>query len=78
MQTSPWSDSLQAETREAIDEMRVAPDGLMHFKHKTLGYATMSFDNICANRFHLQPKKDGTDHEFADVDALIAGGWVVD
>jgi hypothetical protein len=78
MTTPPWSQSLQEQTREAVDEMRVAPDGLMHFKHKTLGYATISFDNICANRFLLQPKKDGTEHEFADVDALLAGGWVVD
>ena len=76
--TTPWSQSLQDLTREAVDEMRVAPDGLMHFKHKTLGYATISFDNICANRFLLQPKNDGTEHEFADVDGLLAGGWVVD
>ena len=78
MTTPPWSQSLQEQTREAVDEMRVAPDGLMHFKHKTLGYATISFDNICVNRFLLQPKKDGTEHEYADVDALLAGGWVVD
>jgi hypothetical protein len=78
MPTTPWSQSLQEQTREAVDEMRVAPDGLMHFKHKTLGYATICFDNICASRFLLRPKKDGTEHEFADVDGLLAGGWVVD
>ena len=38
MQTSPWSDSLQAQIREAIDVMRGSPDGLLHFKHKALGY----------------------------------------
>ena len=75
---SPWSASLQQQTRDAIDEMRVAPDGMLHLKHKALGYATISFENICANRFLLQPKKDGTEHEFADVDGLLAGGWVVD
>lgn len=75
---TPWSQNLQDQTREAVHEMRVAPDGLMHFKHKTQGYATISFDNLCADRFLLQPKKDGTEHAFADVDGLIAGGWVVD
>jgi hypothetical protein len=34
MSHSDWSDSLQEQTREAIDEMRVAPDGLMHLKHR--------------------------------------------
>ena len=36
------------------------------------------FDNICANRFVSRAKKDGSAQEFADLDALIAGGWVVD
>ena len=53
MPISPWSQNLQEQTREAVDEMRVTPDGFMHFKHKTLGYATISLDNICANRFLL-------------------------
>jgi hypothetical protein len=75
---SPWSQNLQEQTREAIDKIRVAPDGFMHLKHKTFGYATISLENICANRFLLQPMKDGTEHEFADVDGLLAGGWVVD
>ena len=36
---SPWSDSLHQQTRQTIAELPLTPDGRLHFKHSTLGYA---------------------------------------
>jgi hypothetical protein len=47
-------------------------------KHKTSGYATISFENICKNCLLLHSKQNGTEYEFADVDTLLAGGWAID
>jgi hypothetical protein len=58
--------------------MRVAPDGLMHFKHKTLGYAFLKLDDIASNRLVLHSKKGQLKYEFADDVALLNGGWAVD
>jgi hypothetical protein len=78
MQTSPWSDSLQAQTREAIDDMRGAPDGLLHFKHKTLGYGTMNLVDLVSKTLILQPKGVTTSLRFVDAQALLDAGWAID
>jgi hypothetical protein len=76
--TAPWSEGLQKQTRDAIKEMRVAPDGLMHFKHKTLGYAVLKLDDIASNRLVLHSQKGELKYEFADDAELLSGGWAVD
>ena len=76
--TALWSEGLQEQTRDAIKEMRVAPDGRMHFKHKTLGYASITLDDILSNRLVLHAKKSDLEYVFSDVTALLLGGWAVD
>jgi len=76
--TTPWSEGLQEQTRDAIKEMRVAPDGCLHFKHKTLGYASITLDDVLSNRLVLHAKKSDVEFVFSDVTALLLGGWAVD
>lgn len=78
MSDSPWSVSLQEQTREAIDEMRVSPDGLLHFKHKTLGYGSIKLDDLVNHALVLRPKNAGADLRFEGVQGLLNAGWAID
>jgi hypothetical protein len=78
MQASPWSDSLQAQTREAIDNISGTPDGLLHFKHKALGYGTMTLVDLASKTLILQPKGAAASLCFDDTQALLDAGWAID
>lgn len=75
---SPWSASLQQQTRDAIDEMRVAPDGALHLKHNALGYGSITMESLASKSFVLRSKKIDTDIRFDDVQALLDAGWAID
>jgi hypothetical protein len=75
---SPWSASLQQQTRDAIDEMRVAPDGALHLKHKALGYGSISMESLASESLVLRSKKTDTDIRFDDVQTLLDAGWAID
>lgn len=75
---SPWSDSLRQQTRQAIEEIRLTPDGHLHFKHSTLGYAYATLDELIQERLVLHPKAGGEVYPFDDVDDLLQAGWAVD
>ena len=74
----PWSKTLQEQTREAIEEMRVSPAGTLHFKHKTMGYGTIAVDDLIGGQLRLRSSKDHVEHEFADIDNLLDAGWAID
>ena len=76
--TSSWSESLQEQTRDAIAKIAVGPGGKLHFKHRTNGFAYMSLGNLVEGRLLLIEKKSAQGVLFTDVDALLAGGWVID
>lgn len=76
--TSSWSDSLQQQTREAIEQMPVTADGNLHFKHGTQGSAYATVDDLCQSRLVLHAKSGGDEHRFDDVEALLRAGWAVD
>lgn len=76
--TSSWSDSLQQQTREAIEQIPVTPDRNLHFKHATQGYAYATVDDLCHDRLVLHCKEGGDQHRFDDVEALLRAGWAVD
>lgn len=76
--TNNWSDSLQQQTREAIEKMPLTLDGNIHFKHPTLGYAFATPDDLTNASLMLRSKTSGEEHHFVDVDALLAAGWAVD
>ncbi|ABM36713.1 hypothetical protein [Polaromonas naphthalenivorans] len=76
--TSPWSDSLRQQTRDAIEEMPITPDGRLHFKHATRGYAFAALEDLFNSRLLLRSKTGGGDWLFEDVEALLEAGWAVD
>ena len=76
--TSSWSQSLQQQTREAIEQTLVTPDGRLHFKHPTLGYANATLDDLSHDRLLLRSKTGSDEYRFDDVEALLQAGWAVD
>lgn len=75
---SPWSDSLQQQTRDIVAEMPITRDGQLHFKHATLGYASAALEDVFNERLLLRAKADAGEYLFEDVEALLQAGWVVD
>ena len=76
--TSSWSERLQQETRNAIEQLPVTADGCLHFKHATLGCAYATDDDLCNGRLVLLTKNGGDFYHFAVVDALMQAGWALD
>jgi hypothetical protein len=76
--TSTWSESQQQRTREAIEQIPVTPDGLLHFKHPTMGYAFANLEDLMHDRLILHAQKGSGEHRFEGVDALLQAGWAVD
>jgi hypothetical protein len=73
-----WSEGLQQQTREAIGEMRINPDGKLHFKnHDTRGAFIQAHDLVCG-KLSLTDKENGQVSEFADIDKLLSAGWAID
>jgi hypothetical protein len=78
MSIQSWSLDLQRQTFDAIEEIRVAPNGRMNFKHKTLGYAYLLLEDILNDRLSLHDKCGNIVSNFEDVSELISVGWVID
>ena len=76
--TSSWSESLKQQTRQAIEQMLVTPNGRLHFKHPTLGYAHATLDDLSHDRLLLRSKTGSDKQRFDDVEALLQAGWAVD
>ena len=76
--TSTWSESLQQQTRQAIEQIPVMPDGQLHFKHPTLGYAYATIDELIHDRLVLRSITESKEHRFAEVEALLQAGWAID
>lgn len=77
-QSSSWSESLQQQTREAIENLQIGPDGLLHFKHKTLGYAVSDIEGLLGKGIALQVKDGLAKYVFASAGELIEAGWAID
>ena len=76
--TCTWSENLFKQTREAIEQIPVTPDGQLHFKHPTLGYAYATIDDLVHDRLVLRSKAGSDAYRFAEIDALLHAGWAVD
>ena len=76
--TCTWSESLLAQTREAIGQIPVTPDGQLHFKHPTLGFAYATIDDLVHDRLILRSKTGGNEYRFAEIEALLQAGWAID
>lgn len=75
---SIWSEELQQQTRDAIEQLRVTADGRLRFKHATLGYAYATYDDLCNNRLVLYSDRGGDTHHFPLINNLLQAGWVLD
>lgn len=76
--TSTWSPNLIQQTREAIQQIPVTPDGYLHFKHPKLGYAYANLNDLVHDRLVLRSKTGSDEHRFAEVEALLQAGWALD
>ena len=76
--TSNWSESLQQQTRQAIEDIPVTPEGRLHFKHAGQGYAYAKLDDLCQDRLILHARDGGDAHHFEDVQSLLDAGWALD
>ena len=61
---TPWSEALIQQTRDAIDELPVTPDGRIHIKHPT--------------RLILHAQTSSEEYCFAAVETLLQAGWAID
>lgn len=75
---SPWSESLQQQTRAAIEQLPVTADGNLHFKHPTLGFAYATLDDLMQDTLLLHSKNGSDTFTFSRVDALLLAGWALD
>ena len=73
-----WSEELQQETREAISEMRINPDGKLRFKSHGNGGAFITAHDLMHGKLSLTNTEGGQVVEFANIDELLAAGWAVD
>ena len=73
-----WSKGLQQETRDAISEMRISPDGKLHFKKHDSRGAFMTAQDLMRDKLSLTDKESAHVFEFADVEELLDTGWAVD
>lgn len=76
--TSNWSEELQQQTRDAIEQLPVTANGCLHFKHATLGYAYATYDDLCDGRLVLLVNIGSDAYRFDAVDALLQAGWALD
>ena len=78
LQISAWSETMQQQTRDAIEQMPVTSDGRIHFKHPTLGYAYATLEDLMQERLLLHAKTGTEEYRFEEVEALLQAGWSVD
>jgi hypothetical protein len=76
--TNIWSEGLQEQTRDAISEMRINPDGKLHFKNHGKGGAFITAQDLMRGKLSLTDKENGQVSKFADADALLDAGWAID
>lgn len=76
--TTTWSETLQQQTREAVEQMPVTPDGCVHFKHPALGYAYATLDDLIQERLLLHGKTSAESYRFEAVESLLQAGWAID
>lgn len=78
IESNSWSEGLQQQTREAISEMRINPDGKLHFKNSDNRYAFMTAQDMLCGDLSLTDKTNGQVSEFVDSDELLNAGWAID
>ena len=73
-----WSSGLRDQTRQALYDLPVCPDGRLHMKHIGGGNGWFDLLDLAASKFVLHLKGDSGERTFADADEVIAAGWAID
>ena len=73
-----WSAALRQATRDALVELPILPDGLIHMKHIERRFGSMALTDLLAEKCTISIKPDGPILDFPDVDAVIDAGWAID
>ena len=76
--SSSWSESLQRQTRDALVELPLTPDGKLHFKHHDHGFAHASYDEVYEGPLTLHNSRSEHVYRFDTVDDLLQAGWAID
>jgi len=79
-QTAPWSERLQQETLDEIANgaLQMTPDGKLHFKHVTLGFAYATLADCSPDRLILHAHDGNAKYQFDSASRLLHAGWAVD
>ena len=75
---SSWSESLQQQTRNVIEQQPITHDGHLYFKHPKLGTAYAEVGELSDCRLMLHSRAGLANQLFEDVEALLREGWAVD
>lgn len=73
-----WTEGLQEETRQALEEMRINPDGKLYFKNRNGGGAYMTAQDLMNRKLTLTDRESGQVSNFEDVEELLDSAWAVD
>jgi len=76
--SSFWSKQLQVQTRDAIQELKISPDGNLHFKHSSNVFAYATLLDLLDDHIVLHLKDDPYEFKYSCIDELIDAGWVID
>ncbi|MBU1447015.1 MAG: hypothetical protein KKF58_01765 [Gammaproteobacteria bacterium] len=73
-----WSDRLTEETRAALSDLSVSPQGILHMKNINGGYGKILFEELSSNKFIIWDKRSDASFQFASSEDLISSGWAID
>lgn len=74
-----WSDTLQAQTRDAIQNAEVNPHtGQLHLKHSSGSFGCIDAIDLLSNKLTFQSGVSGEHIEFEDINSLLSAGWAID
>ena len=77
--TTNEEDPRRALTRKLLRDIPMTPDGYLHMKHpESRRFGKFAILELVADRYVLQVRGEEERIEFADIDAVVRAGWLVD
>lgn len=73
-----WSNNLQEQTRKALNDDFVGPDGFLHMKNINGSYGKINLENLLAGKLLIQDKLKEAEYIYSTSDEIITDGWVID
>jgi hypothetical protein len=73
-----WSDKLLEETRAALNNGFVGPDGFLHMKNINGNYGKIRLEDLRVGKFLIQDKQADAAYQFSSCNEMINNGWAID